>query len=180
LESINLRPGKPWAALAGASEFGGGALTALGLGGPLGPIALQGAMATAARTVHRDKPIWNSEGGAELPALFSATGLALALAGPGRYSLDRAFDVQVSKQLVALTAAGVVAGIALADRTTAPAPSQEATPEVSTAEARSDGEDQVLSTEAASTDPDRQAFASNNDRALTEERQDLIETRDLS
>src|SRR5688572_23388419 len=43
LESIGLRPGKPWATLAGLSEFGGGALTALGLGGPLGPVALQGA-----------------------------------------------------------------------------------------------------------------------------------------
>ncbi|MEW6637937.1 MAG: DoxX family protein, partial [Actinomycetota bacterium] len=31
MESLGLRPGKPWAVLAGLSEFGGGTLTALGL-----------------------------------------------------------------------------------------------------------------------------------------------------
>src|SRR5687768_2244305 len=36
LESIGMKPGKVWAALAGASEFGGGTMTALGLGGPIG------------------------------------------------------------------------------------------------------------------------------------------------
>jgi uncharacterized membrane protein YphA (DoxX/SURF4 family) len=58
LESMGLRPGKAWAGLAGVSELGGGALTALGLGGPLGPIALQGAMATATRQAH-----WASRSG---------------------------------------------------------------------------------------------------------------------
>src|SRR5262245_15615338 len=44
LESIGFRPGKSWALLAGLSEFGGGALTSLGLLHPLGPLATLGAM----------------------------------------------------------------------------------------------------------------------------------------
>lgn len=116
LESTGVRPGKPWALLAGLSEFGGGMLTALGLGGPLGPIALQGSMATAIRRVHWGKPIWNTEGGAELPVVYATTGVAVALAGPGRYSLDRAFGVRVPFTPAALAAAGVAAGIVIADR----------------------------------------------------------------
>src|SRR5687768_16471179 len=85
LESMGRLPGKSWAALAGLSEFGGGALMALGLGSPLGSIAMQGSMATATRRVHWGKPIWNSEGGAELPVLYSLAGLAVAVTGPGRF-----------------------------------------------------------------------------------------------
>src|ERR1051326_5251647 len=45
LESMGMQPGAPWAAAASASEFGGGALTTLGLLYPLGPIATMGARA---------------------------------------------------------------------------------------------------------------------------------------
>ena len=38
LESLGLRPGKLWAGGAGLSEFLGGLLTLLGLGGPIGSI----------------------------------------------------------------------------------------------------------------------------------------------
>jgi uncharacterized membrane protein YphA (DoxX/SURF4 family) len=37
MEMLGMRPGRPWAYLAGLSEFGGGVLTALGLLNPLGP-----------------------------------------------------------------------------------------------------------------------------------------------
>lgn len=119
LESMGLRPGKAWAGLAGVSELGGGALTALGLGGPIGPIALQGAMATATRQAHRGKPIWVTSGGAELPVMFAATGAALALTGPGRYSLDALLGLRVRPAAAGLVAAGVVAGIAAAEWQTA-------------------------------------------------------------
>ncbi|MEA2532129.1 MAG: putative oxidoreductase [Thermomicrobiales bacterium] len=144
LESIGLRPGKTWAVLAGASEFGGGTLTALGLGGPLGPIAMQGAMATAARKAHWGKPIWATAGGAEVPVLYSAIGAAVGLAGPGRYSLDRLFGVRVPKTLVALTMAGVAAGITLADRQSAPATPEEPAPEEAVMEGPKGGEDRVV------------------------------------
>src|SRR5215204_3513375 len=47
MEMIGMRPGRPWADLAGLSEFGGGVLTALGLLNPLGPLGVIGAMSMA-------------------------------------------------------------------------------------------------------------------------------------
>ncbi len=148
LESLGLRPGKPWAALAGLSEFGGGALTALGLGGPLGPIALQGAMATAARKAHWNKPIWVTEGGAELPLLYSATGIALALTGPGRYSLDRALGVRVPAAFSALAAAGVVTGVVLAEWRSASAQQAQPAAEEAVLAGPEGGEDTIVETES--------------------------------
>jgi putative oxidoreductase len=150
LESVGLRPGRSWAALAGLSEFGGGLLTALGLGGPIGPIALQGSMTTAARTVHRGKPIWTTEGGAEEPALYSIIGIAVGLAGPGRYSLDRLFGVRVPKSIVALSIAGVAAGVMLADRASVPAQAEESTI-AETAPAQVEGEDRLVASRPADT-----------------------------
>jgi putative oxidoreductase len=40
MESLGLKPGSAWAPVAALSEFGGGALTALGLLSPLGPIGI--------------------------------------------------------------------------------------------------------------------------------------------
>src|ERR687885_1873142 len=67
MEMLGLRPGRPWAYLAGLSEFGGGVLTALGLLNPLGPLGVIGSMAMASVKAHGGKPIWVTEGGAELP-----------------------------------------------------------------------------------------------------------------
>jgi putative oxidoreductase len=153
LESNGLKPGKAWAGLAGASEFGGGMMTALGVGGPLGPIAIQGAMATAARKVHWNRPIWLTEGGAEAPVIYSAAALAIGLAGPGRYSLDRLFGVHVSKTMIVLTVAGVAAGTMLADRASSPAPDEERAPAEAAATATEGGEDRVVETRQAAGNP---------------------------
>jgi putative oxidoreductase len=102
MESMGMKPGKPWAALAGASELGGGTLTALGLLNPIGPLGILGAMSVAAVKAHGVKPIWAQEGGGELPVTNAAIAVALALAGPGRYSLDHALGVRVPKRLIAL------------------------------------------------------------------------------
>ena len=149
LESLGMRPGKQWATLAGLSELGGGALTALGFLNPLGPITLQGAMATAIRKAHWNKPIWNTEGGAELPVLYSTIGAALALAGPGRYSADRALGLRVPAAVGALTAAGVAAGIFIADRKAPPAQTEEPAAEEAVMEGPEGGEDRVIATEPA-------------------------------
>lgn len=143
LESLGLRPGKQWALVAGGSEFGSGVLTALGLGSPLGPVGMLAPMAVAARTVHKDKPIGVTEGGAELPALYAATGVSLALSGPGRYSLDRVLGIRVPPVLGLVAAAGMVAGViftlrqaasappeAPADQTTAEPPAEEVSAEL--------------------------------------------------
>lgn len=112
MESMGLKPGKAYATMAGASEFGSGVLTALGLGYPLGPVGMLAPMTVAARTVHKDKPIWATEGGAELPAVYAAVGSALALAGPGRYSLDRLTGLRIPPVMGLLALAGMAGGVA--------------------------------------------------------------------
>lgn len=104
LESMGFQPGTTWATAASASEFGGGTLTALGLLYPLGPLATMAAMVVAIARAHWGKPIWASQGGAELPVLNLSTALALALRGPGRFSLDRLFRIRLPRVLVAMVA----------------------------------------------------------------------------
>jgi len=104
-------------------------------------------MATAARRAHWNKPIWVTEGGAELPVLYSATGIALALAGPGRYSLDRALGLRVPAALSAVAATGVVAGVLLAERRTASAQGAQPAAEEAVMAGPEGGEDTILETE---------------------------------
>ncbi|MCC7367182.1 MAG: DoxX family protein [Chloroflexi bacterium] len=106
LESLGLKPGKAWAALAGCGELGGGLLTILGLGGPLGPIMTISAMKMATFKAHSGKPIWVSAGGAELPVVNIAVGTALLMTGAGRYSLDNLFGIKAPRWLTALTVVG--------------------------------------------------------------------------
>jgi putative oxidoreductase len=95
MEMLGLRPGRPWAILAGICEFGGGVLTVLGLLNPLGPVGIIASMSMATARAHWGKPIWVTEGGAELPVTNSAISTALILNGPGKYSLDRALGVRL-------------------------------------------------------------------------------------
>ncbi len=95
MEMLGLRPGRPWAVLAGLSEFGGGVLTALGLLNPLGPIGVIASMSMATAKAHWGKPIWVTEGGAELPVTNTVISGALLLSGPGKYSLDRALGIRL-------------------------------------------------------------------------------------
>jgi putative oxidoreductase len=82
IEMLGLKPGRPWAYLAGDSEFGGGVLTALGLLHPVGPVFVTGSMAMA--TTHGGKSIRVTEGGAELPVTNIAGARAIILGGPGK------------------------------------------------------------------------------------------------
>jgi len=102
LESMGLRPGRPWAIMAGGSEFGGGVLSLLGLLNPLGPIGVMGAMAMATRKAHWGKPIWVTEGGPELPVTNISIATAMMLAGPGKYSLDRALGIRLPRWVALL------------------------------------------------------------------------------
>ncbi len=106
---MGLEPGPPMAALAGVNELGGGALTALGLGGPIGPIAVAATMATAAGTAHRGKGAFAQSGGPELPIANIATAVALAGTGFGRYSLDHLLSLRVPRVAIATMLAGATA-----------------------------------------------------------------------
>lgn len=113
MKSLGLEPAERWAALAGLSEFGGGALMALGLLNPLGPIAVASAMTMASATAHRGKPIWGTAGGAELPVTNIAVAATVALAGPGEYSLDHLLGLRLPAPLVGLALAGAIGGVAV-------------------------------------------------------------------
>ncbi len=113
MESMNMRPGKTWALMAGVSEFGGGLLTALGFLNPLGSLGTIGAMGMATAKAHWGKPIWETSGGAELPAIYAAVALGVGIAGPGDISLDKAFGIRLPRRLIfipgLLLAAGTIA-----------------------------------------------------------------------
>ncbi len=95
MEMLGLKPGRPWAVVAGLSEFGGGVLTALGLLNPLGPLGVIGAMSMATTKAHWGKPIWVTEGGAELPVLNLAVSMALMIREPDKYALDRVLGIRL-------------------------------------------------------------------------------------
>ncbi len=108
LESLGMKPGKQMALVAGASEFGSGVLTALGLLNPLGPLGVIGSMSMATRKAHWGKPIWVTEGGAELPVLNIAASTALMIREPDRYSLDRVLGIRLPAWVGPLGLVGVI------------------------------------------------------------------------
>src|SRR5438067_1001920 len=78
------------ALLAGAAEFGGGLLLALGLVTPFAALAIATVMVTAVSTVHWKNGFFAGNGGYEFNLLIFAVAVGLAAVGPGRFSLDAA------------------------------------------------------------------------------------------
>jgi putative oxidoreductase len=108
MEMLGMRPGRPWAYLAGLSEFAGGVLTALGLLNPLGPLGVIGSMSMATRKAHWGKPIWVTEGGAELPLLNIAISTALMIREPDRYSLDGVLGIRLPRWVGLVGLVGII------------------------------------------------------------------------
>ena len=125
MEMLGLKPGKPWAYMAGLSEFGGGVLTLLGFLNPLGPVGVIGSMAMATTKAHWGKPIWVTEGGAELPVTNIAAATALIVGGPGKYSLDRAFGLRLPGWLAPLGLVAVIITVLYAGIDTPEPPAQD-------------------------------------------------------
>jgi putative oxidoreductase len=92
-ESLGLKPGKVHAFNAGAAEFFGGALLALGLLTPIAAVLLIGTMTVAIATVHFQKGIWSTEGGYEYNLVLMAVAFAVTGVGPGDWSLDHALGI---------------------------------------------------------------------------------------
>jgi putative oxidoreductase len=133
LESLGLRPGRPLAVAAGASELVGGLLLAAGLATPLAAALIAATMLVAARTDHRGKGLWIFNGGSEYVLTAATVGIGLAFAGAGDWSLDAAigWDVAGFWWGIGAAAVAVVGGtsvLAVARRlaagsTASPAPS---------------------------------------------------------
>jgi putative oxidoreductase len=125
MEMLGMRPGRPWAYLAGLSEFAGGVLTALGLLNPLGPLGVIGSMSMATRKAHWGKPIWVTEGGAELPVLNIAISTALMIREPDRYSLDRLLGIRLPRWVGLVGLVVVILTVLYSERGAEEAPDQE-------------------------------------------------------
>lgn len=89
MESIGFRPGVRFALAAGLSETVGGLLFGLGLLGPIGPALILSVMLVAIFTAHQGKGFFYTSGGYEVPLLYITGAVAVALNGPGRFSLDQ-------------------------------------------------------------------------------------------
>lgn len=114
-DSLGFRPGRTFALAAGLAEFGGGLLLALGLLGPVGPALVVSVMLVAALAVHRSGGLFAATNGVELPLLYAAGAIALALTGPGGYSLDALLGLEAlwtPAVAWAAIAVGIVGGLA--------------------------------------------------------------------
>jgi putative oxidoreductase len=112
LESMGYRPGPQLAVLNGLAEALGGLLLVLGFLTPIGSAVVIGVMINAILAVHAKNGMWNSEGGSEFPLTMIAAATALALAGPGRVSVDRGLGLDLSGVVYGIDA--VILGIAAA------------------------------------------------------------------
>ena len=86
MAQMGFEPAKASAIAAGASEAAG-ALMVLGVGTRAAAGAGAAAM-LAATEVHRPSGFFAQQGGYEYPAVLGIASAALALTGPGRYSID--------------------------------------------------------------------------------------------
>lgn len=107
---LRMRPAALWAWVAALSELGGGLLLAFGLLSPLGNLAIAGAMFVAVATVHWPNGFWNTQRGYEFNLSLLASVAALALIGPGTYSVDQAIGIRLPEPLTMII--GTIALIA--------------------------------------------------------------------
>jgi len=114
-QGLGFRPGKAFALAAAATEVTSGVLVALGLFGPVGPALMISVMIVAAVSVHLRNGLFATSNGIEVPLLYATGAAALALTGPGAYSLDALLGLgTLSSPAVAAVAlaVGIVGGAA--------------------------------------------------------------------
>ncbi|HUZ87186.1 MAG TPA: DoxX family protein [Candidatus Baltobacterales bacterium] len=116
---MRIRPAAPWAWLSALSELLGGLGLALGLLTPLPSFGIVAAMLVAIVLVHWPNGFWNGKRGYEFNLSLLAPAIAIALTGPGAYSLDSALGINLPEPLtfvvVALATLGGV-GVAVGTR----------------------------------------------------------------
>jgi putative oxidoreductase len=113
-EQLGFRPGRLFVVTASLSEVLSGILIALGLFGPVGPVLLLSVMIVAAVSVHWGHGLFAGTNGIEVPLLYAAGAVALALTGHGPFSLDAVLGIDhiwTPGLKVAALAVGTVGGV---------------------------------------------------------------------
>ncbi len=113
-ESLGFRPGRFFAAVAALSEVGSGLLMAMGFLGPVGPALMVSVMIVGAVSVHAANGLFAMSNGVEVPLLYGIGAAALALTGPGGYSLDALLGLAhfwTPAASWAFLAAGILGGV---------------------------------------------------------------------
>jgi putative oxidoreductase len=130
VSKLRIRPAQPWAWIAALSEFGGGLLLALGFLSPLGSLAIAGAMLVAIATVHLPRGFWVTKGGYEFNLALIGAVAALALTGPGAYSLDAALGIRLPEPISLIVGTiALIIGVAATLLSRSPQPDAAAKPQ---------------------------------------------------
>lgn len=97
--SVGFRPARWWALLVAVVETVGAGMLVVGLLTPLVGFLIAADMVVAIVVVHWPR-FWAKDGGLEFPLPIAAGALALALIGPGAWSIDAALGIRLSDTLV--------------------------------------------------------------------------------
>jgi putative oxidoreductase len=131
MESLRYRNGRMAAVVTGVTEAVCGLLIVLGFAMPVAAAGIIGVMLNAMGTVHLRNGVWNENGGIELPLVYTIVVAALAFTGPGAFSLERLFGLDLAGPAYGVGALvlGILAGLtALALRRPEPRSQPKAEP----------------------------------------------------
>ena len=116
-DSMGMKPGKVHALMAASTEVGAGLLLAAGLFTSLAAGAIVGLMVVAGYTVHRNNGFFIVKSGWEYNFVLAVVAGAIAIAGPGQWSLDDKLDLATKLDglvgFLLSAVLGVVAGVGL-------------------------------------------------------------------
>ena len=111
VESLGFRPARACAWLLALTEVAAGLALAAGFGTPVAAAIVIAVMVAAAFAVHLDKGFFAADGGYEFPFTLAIGALAVAFAGGGAWSVDRALDWNLAGDAWGIGAA--IGGLAL-------------------------------------------------------------------
>jgi len=99
-ERQGFKPVWLWVSFVILGEVGGGLSVALGFLTPLGAAGIFGAMFMATFKSHWKNGFWLNKGGYEYSLMLLVVSIALGLIGPGSYSLDALFGINLPQALL--------------------------------------------------------------------------------
>ncbi|TMC33911.1 MAG: DoxX family protein [Chloroflexi bacterium] len=130
MNRMRIRPAAPWAWLSALAELVGGLAFAVGLLNPLPSLAIAGSMLVAIALVHWPRGFWSTKGGYEFNLSILAAITAIALAGPGAYSLDAALGIHLPEPATLIVGTILLlVGVGVALGTRSPQPASEPKPQ---------------------------------------------------